>query len=64
MKSDKSNKKSKRLQLQKDIGENNLVGRIFANGPRDRGSIPARVIPKTQKMVLDAIFLNTQHYKV
>ena len=38
--------------------------REFANGPRDRGSIPGRVIPKTQKMVLDAILLNTQHYKV
>ena len=28
------------------------------------GSIPGRVIPKTQKMVLDASLLNTQHYKV
>ena len=27
------------------------VGRVFANGPGDRGSIPGRVIPKTQKMV-------------
>ena len=27
-------------------------------------SIPGRVIPKTQKMVLDASLLNTQHYKV
>ena len=26
--------------------------------------IPGRVIPKTQKMVLDASLLNTQHYKV
>ena len=26
--------------------------------------IPGRVIPKTQKMVLDAALLNTQHYKV
>ena len=26
--------------------------------------IPGRVIPKTQKMVLDATLLNTQHYKV
>ena len=41
-----------------------LVGRMFANGPRDRGSIPGRVIPKTQKMVFDAALLNTQHYKV
>ena len=30
-----------------------LVGRVFANGPGDRGSIPGRVIPKTLKMVLD-----------
>ena len=28
------------------------------------GSIPGRVIPKTQKIVLDASLLNTQHYKV
>ena len=27
-------------------------------------SMPGRVIPKTQKMVLDASLLNTQHYKV
>ena len=38
--------------------------RVFANGPGDLGSIPGRVIPKTQKMVLDAILLYTQHYKV
>ena len=37
-----------------DIG---LGVRVFANGP-------GRVIPKTQKMVLDASLLNTQHYKV
>ena len=30
----------------------------------DQGSIPGRVIPKTQKMVLDAALLSTQHYKV
>ena len=46
------------------------MSRVFANGPRDWGSIPDRVIPKTQKkkkkkkMVLDAALLNTQHYKV
>ena len=34
------------------------------NGPGDLGSIPGRVIPKIQKMVLDASLLNTQHYKV
>ena len=38
--------------------------RVFANGPGDLGSIPARVIPKNQKMVLDASLLSTQHYKV
>ena len=38
--------------------------RVFANGPGDRGSIPDRVISKTQKMVFDASLLNTQHYKV
>ena len=44
-----------------DIG---LAVRVFANGPGDLGSIPGRVIPKTQKMVLDASLLNTQQYKV
>ena len=43
---------------------NGLEGRVFANGPGDRGSIPSQVIPKNQKMVLDASLLNTQHYKV
>ena len=38
--------------------------RVFANGLGDLGSIPGRVIPKTQKMVLDASLLSTQHYKV
>ena len=37
--------------------------RVFANGPGDLGSIPGIVIPKTQKMVLEAVLLNTQHYK-
>ena len=40
-----------------------LMSRVFTNGPVDRGSIPVRVLPKTQKMVLDAALLNTQHYK-
>ena len=39
-----------------------LMSRVFANGPG--GSIPGRVIPKTQKMVLDTTLLSTQHYKV
>ena len=49
------------LSFLPDIG---LAVRVFANGPGDLGSIPGRVIPKTQKMVLDASLLNTQHYKV
>ena len=40
------------------------VSRVFTNGPGDRDSIPGQVIPKTQKMVLDATLLNTWHYKV
>ena len=40
------------------------MGRVFANGLGDQGSIPGQVIPNTQKMVLDATLLNTQHYKV
>ena len=40
------------------------VGRVFANGPGDLGSIPGRVIPKTLKMVLDTSLLNTQQCKV
>ena len=36
------------------------VGRVFANGPGDLGSIPGCVIPKTLKMVLDTSLLNTQ----
>ena len=35
----------------------------FANDPRDLGSIPGHVIPKTLKIVLDATLLNTQPYK-
>ena len=49
------------IVFRSDIG---LAVRVFANGPGDLGSIPGRVIPKTQKMVLDASLLNTQHYKV
>ena len=41
-----------------------LICKQFANGLEDRGSITGRVVPKTQKMVLDAALLNTQHYKV
>ena len=41
-----------------------LMSRVFTNGLGNQGSIPGRVIPDTQKMVLDAALLNTQHYKV
>ena len=40
------------------------MGRVFANGLEDLGSIPGRVIPKTLKIVLDTSLLNTQQYKV
>ena len=40
------------------------VGRVFTTGPKDLGSIPGRVIPKTLKMVLYTSLLNTQQYKV
>ena len=38
--------------------------RVFANVIGDWGLIPRQVIPKTQKMVLEASLLNTQHYEV
>ena len=41
-----------------------LMSRLFANGLGDWDSIPGRVIPKTQKMVLDSILLNIQHHIV
>ena len=37
---------------------------VFVDGAGDRGSTPGRDILKTQKMVLDATLLNTQHDKV
>ena len=40
------------------------MDRLFTNGPGDRGLISDQVIPKTEKMVLDASLLNTQYYKV
>ena len=41
-----------------------LVGRVFANGPEDLGSIPDHVILKTLKIILDTYLLNTQQFKV
>ena len=46
------------------IGSFGIKVRVFVNSPRNVGSILGRVIPKTQKIVLDAPGLNTQHYKV
>ena len=40
------------------------MSRVFANGLGELGLLPGRVIPKTQKMVLEANLLNTQQYKV
>ena len=37
-----------------------MMFRVFTNGPGDLASIPGRVIPKIQKMVLDA----SLHFKV
>ena len=40
------------------------VGKVFANGLGDLGSVPGHFIPKTLKMVFDTSLLNTQQYKV
>ena len=45
-------------------GNIGTIGQLEECSPVDRGSVPSRVLPKTQKMVLDAIWLNTQHYKI
>ena len=50
--------------LYQNLYFHSVAVRVFANGPGDLGSISGWVIPKTQKMVLDASLLNTQHYKV
>ena len=34
---------------------------MFANGPGDWGLMPGEVVPKIQKMVLDASLFNTQY---
>ena len=38
--------------------------KVFANSPGDQGSNLRLVIPKSQKTVLDASFLYSQHYHV
>ena len=45
------------------FGPIGLMSRVFANSPGDRDSIPGPVIPKAQKIVLDVVLLNAQHYK-
>ena len=39
------------------------MGRVFANGPGDKGSILGRYT-KGSKMVLDVALLNIQHYQL
>ena len=39
------------------------MNKVFANGLGGQGSIPDQVIPKSQKMVLDAALVSTQNYK-
>ena len=39
------------------------MSRMFANGPGDWGSTPGQVIPKIQKMVLDAALLSIMIYR-
>ena len=41
-----------------------LMSRVFANGQEDRVSFQARVILKTQKMLLNSTLLKTQHHKL
>ena len=41
-----------------------IFGRVFANDPGDRGSIPGLIIPKTLKMVLDTSLQDTKYGKV
>ena len=40
------------------------MSRVFVNDPGDQSLIPHRVIPKTQRMVLEAALLSSQYYKV
>ena len=41
-----------------------VIGLVLARGSGDRGSVPGRVTPQTQKMVRDTTLFNTQYYKV
>ena len=59
------------LQITLDYGRPTLLNwafglmcGVFVNGPGDRASISGWVIPKTQKIVLDASLFNNQHHKI
>ena len=41
-----------------------IMVKVFANFSGDWDSIQCRVIPKTQKMLLDVSLLNTRHFMV
>ena len=43
---------------------NGLAGRVFTNGLGKWATVPSQIMPESQKMVLDASLLNTQHYKI
>ena len=54
-------RKLKILYTHRPIG---LVGKVLADGPENRDSIPGQVNTKDSKMVLDSSLLKTQHNKV
>ena len=37
---------------------------VVVNGPGDQGSVPGLVVPKSQKILVNASLLPTQHYNV
>ena len=41
-----------------------LVGKVFASNPEDGSSMPGRVIPKIQKMMLDTFLVITKSHRV
>ena len=50
------------MHVDMPVSKQNKTNQV--NGPGDRGSIVGQDIRRTQTMVLDTSFLNTQHYKV
>ena len=59
-----SDKTSKRVGTINESSNMYFFSFLPFYGLGDRGSIPGRIIPKTQKMVLDNSLLNTQQYKI